>query len=170
MRKNHGIVAAVPIGALLLLAAVGCSSTVAAAPATPTNPVTTAVSTAGGVSTSTATSAAPTQAVTATATTASSVAPTQAPFPGIWDITTWAQYRTAQAAVLQGHQPWLLDPALVVAAWAADWHPTPAVHKVSANVFTVVKPGTNVTYTIRGVCPEPKSSAPIWVITSITHD
>ena len=97
---------------------------------------------------------------------------TQAPFPGIWDIATWTQYRAMQAAFLQGgHQPWLLHSSMVVSAWAASlgWQPTPAVHQVSPNVFQVVKPGTTITYTIQGTCPDPASSAPIWVITSISH-
>jgi hypothetical protein len=44
------------------------------------------------------------------------------------------------------------------------------VHQVSANVFQVVEPGTSITYTMHGTCPDPDSSAPIWVITSISHD
>lgn len=91
-------------------------------------------------------------------------------FPGIWDITTWQAYRAAQASVVQGHQPWLLDPESVVRAWAASqWSPAPAVHQVTANTFQVTKPGTNVVYTVRGTCPDPTSAAAIWVITAISH-
>lgn len=163
MRKIHGV-AAVPITACLLFAMVGCTNTVGAAPAAshttaaPASTTSTTSATSGGGSSSAATP------------TTSTPTPTQAPFPGIWDITTWAQYRATQAAVLQGHQPWLLDPSMVVSAWAHQWQPVPPVQQVSANVFQVVKPGTKVTYTIHGTVPDPKSEAPIWVITSIAHD
>lgn len=106
---------------------------------------------------------------TSTSTSTTSSTPTE-PFPGIWDITSWQQYRTMQAAVAQGHQPWLTDPASVVAAWAASqWQPTPAVKKISTNVFQVTKPGTTTVYTIHGIVPDPGSGPAIWVITSITH-
>jgi hypothetical protein len=39
-------------------------------------------------------------------------------FPGIWDITSWQQYWQSQYAWINGHQPWLANPAMVVQAWA----------------------------------------------------
>ena len=174
MRKINGVVA-VPITACLLLAAVGCSSIAAAAPATVKSSkaaTTNLTSNVKGSGTSTpAPTSTPAQTTQAAQTTTATPSQKQAPFPGIWDITTWAQYRAFQAAVEQGHQPWLLNPPMVVSAWAAaTWQPVPAVRQVSANVFQVVEPGTSITYTIHGICPDPKSSAPIWVITSISHN
>jgi hypothetical protein len=92
-------------------------------------------------------------------------------FPGIWDITSWGQYRSALAAEDQGHQPWLLDPALVVQAWASGlgWWPTTAVHQVANDTFQVTKPGAGVVYTVRGTSPDPGSGPAVWVITSISH-
>ena len=93
-----------------------------------------------------------------------------AAFPGIWDITSWSEYRAAQASVMQGHQPWLLDPESVVQAWAAgQWTTVPPVHQIAADTFQLTKPGTHVIYTVRGTRPDPTSAAPIWVITAITH-
>ena len=115
----------------------------------------------GSTSTDTGTSASP-----GTSTTSSIPAE---PFPGIWDITSWQQYRTFQASVAQGHQPWLTDPASVVAAWAADSvSATPPVHQIATNVYQVTKPGTTTVYTIHGIVPDPGSGPAIWVITSIS--
>jgi hypothetical protein len=132
------------------VATTAATTAVAAPPAATPTP-------AGG---STAVSAAPTHPGTST----------PAPFPGIWDITTWQQYRAAQASVEQGHQPWLLDPASVVQAWAGSWWTTPSpVHRITPDEFQVTKPGTNVVYTVRGTRPDPSGPAPIWVITAIAH-
>jgi hypothetical protein len=91
------------------------------------------------------------------------------PFPGIWDITSWPQYTAAQQSVEQGHQPWLLNPALVVQAWASQWTPAPTPRQIATDTFQVTKPGTNTVYTIHGTRPVSTGPAPIWVITSITH-
>ena len=173
MRKVNGVVA-VPITACLLLATVGCSSLAAAAPATvnySTAATTNLTSNAKGVGTATpAPTSTPAKTTEATQTATATQPQKQAPFPGIWDITTWEKYRDMQESVRQGHQPWLRNPSMVVQAWAAQWQPMLPVRQVSANVFQVVEPGTSITYTVHGICPDPDSSAPIWVITSISHD
>jgi hypothetical protein len=93
-----------------------------------------------------------------------------APFPGIWDITSWQAYRTAQASVEQGHQPWLLDPASVVRAWAGStWGTAPTVRQIGSDTFQLTEPGGTVVDTIRGTRPVPTGAAPIWVITSIAR-
>ncbi|HWG27592.1 hypothetical protein [Actinospica sp.] len=102
-------------------------------------------------------------------TTQTTAAAASAAFPGIWDITSWKAYRAAQASVEQGHQPWLLDPELVVSAWAHRWTPVPAVRQIAPDTFQVTEPGTSVIYTIRGTRPDPNSATPIWVITAISH-
>jgi hypothetical protein len=171
VRVLHGAVAA-PIIVGLLIVTSGCADTIAAAPV-PTH--------TGAPSTTTATSPAPSRTGTSSSTSQPTTIPTasasatvsataSAAFPGIWDITSWPAYRAAQAAVEQGHQPWLLDPESVVAAWAAQkWTPAPAVHQIGTDAFQVTAPGTDVLYTIRGTRPDPSGPAPIWVITSITH-
>lgn len=133
-----------PVIVGLLVTATGCGTAAAAAPAAPT------------------TTAPPSKTLPPSAS-------ASAAFPGIWDITSWQQYREAQRSVEQGHQPWLLDPELVVQAWAARWALDIPVQKVAADTFQVTKPGTHVVYTIRGTRPDPTGPAPIWVITQITH-
>lgn len=150
------------LAAGLLIAGAGCTNTVAAAPSTAhhTTSSTAPVATASATLQRTTAAAAPSTSSTATAST---------PFPGIWDITSWQAYRTAQASVTQGHQPWLLDPESVVSAWAHRWTPVPTVHQVAADTFQVTEPGAHTVYTIKGTRPDPDSATPIWVITSITH-
>jgi hypothetical protein len=147
------VVFAAPVLAGMLAAAAGCAGVAAAAPPTAAPSAT-----------------APTGATPSTGAPSGgpSASPT-APFPGIWDITSWPQYRAAQAAVEQGHQPWLLDPEMVVQAWAARWAPNLPVRKVAADTYQVTEPGTHVLYTVRGTRPDPTGPAPIWVITQITH-
>lgn len=195
MRKVHGAIA-VPITVGLLVAVTaGCTSTIAASTnatrsttaastgATPTSTNTGTATVAAGTSAAgsgTATSAATTAATTAAPSTqaatrpssgAASASGTGAPFPGIFDITTWAQYRKVQASVAQGHQPWRLDPEMVVSEWMAgrQWLPAPAEHQVDADTFQMIAPGTSEVYTVHGTRPDPSSDTPVWVITSITH-
>lgn len=54
-------------------------------------------------------------------------------------------------------------------AWASQWTSAPVVRKITANTFVVITSGTNVVTTVRGICPDPTSAAPIWVITAISH-
>ena len=86
-------------------------------------------------------------------------------FPGIWDITSWTQYWAAQYAWLDGHQPWLSSPSLVVQVWAGGIGSASVVRQVSANTFKVTKPDGK-TYTVTGV--RPVSVPGPWVITKIT--
>jgi hypothetical protein len=83
-------------------------------------------------------------------------------FPGIWDITSWPQYWATQYSWLNGHQPWLGSPSLVVQAWAGSGS---VVRQVSANTLKVTKPD-GTTYTVTGV--RPVSVPGPWVITKIT--
>jgi hypothetical protein len=87
-------------------------------------------------------------------------------FPGIWSITTWPQYWAAQYSWSSGHQPWLANPAMVVAAWARSrWNATLAVHQVNPNTFQVTEPGGR-TYTVTGTRPVTVPGP--WIITKIT--
>ena len=88
-------------------------------------------------------------------------------FPGIWDLTSWPQYWTFQYSWLNGHQPWLASPLMVVRAWAySRWNTTPVVRQVNASTFTVTEPGGK-TDTVTGT--RPVSVPGPWVITKITY-
>ena len=187
MPKFTGAFAAPFTAGLLLVTIAGCTSastTTAAATQTGRGDVTTAA--VSGTASGTSSSSPSTPASTQPSTSAPAATPTPSgppasstpsqppgentPFPGIWDITSWAQYTAAQKALEDGeHQPWLLNAAMVVQAWASRWNPVPTVHQIAADTFQVTQPGTNTVYTIRGTRPIPRGPAPIWVITSITH-
>ena len=164
---NRALLAPVTVG--LLITATGCGAVAAAAPsATVTRAVT--VTTAVEVATQRPfTVASPSSAASHADTVSAPRSSASSAFPGIWDITSWQQYREAQAAVEQGHQPWLLDPVSVVQAWAARWAVNLPVRKLAADTYRVAEPGTHVAYTIRGTRPDPTGPAPIWVITQITR-
>ena len=88
-------------------------------------------------------------------------------FPGIWDITSWPQYWAVQYSWLNGHQPWLASPLMVVQAWASGrWPTTPVIRQVNASTFTVTEPGGK-TDTVTGT--RPVSVPGPWVITKITY-
>ncbi len=88
-------------------------------------------------------------------------------FPGIWDITSWPQYWTAQYAWANGHQPWLDSPLMVVQAWARSrWNTTPAIHQTGPSTFQVTAPGTGRVYTVTGTRPVTVPGP--WVITTIS--
>jgi hypothetical protein len=87
-------------------------------------------------------------------------------FPGIWDITSWPQYWARQYAWKNGQQPWLGNPAMVVAAWARSrWQTVPPVRQVTANTFAVTEPGGRVD-TVTGTVPVAVPGP--WVITKIS--
>jgi hypothetical protein len=88
-------------------------------------------------------------------------------FPGIWDITSWPQYWATQYAWLNGHQPWLSSPLLVVEVWARGrWHTTPAIQQTGPDTFRVTAPKTGKVYTVTGT--RPVSTPGPWVITKIS--
>jgi len=88
-------------------------------------------------------------------------------FPGIWDITSWRLYWESQYSWLNGRQPWLGNPAMVVQAWARSrWPAGPAIRQVNANTFSVTEPGGR-TDTVTGTRPAPVPGP--WVITKITY-
>ena len=88
-------------------------------------------------------------------------------FPGIWDITSWPQYWVTQYSWLNGHQPWLASPLMVVQAWASSrWHTTSVVRQVNASTFKVTEP-SGKTDTVTGT--RPVSVPGPWVITTITY-
>jgi hypothetical protein len=93
-----------------------------------------------------------------------------APFPGIWDITSWRQYWTTQSAVERGHQPWLLNPAMVVQAWASGrWTVQPTIRQAGPNVFKVTEPGMDKVVIVSGTRPVRAGPAQIWVITRVVY-
>jgi hypothetical protein len=87
-------------------------------------------------------------------------------FPGVWPVTSWSQYWAAQYSWLNGHQPWLRDPAQVVAAYArARFHIEADVHRLSqATYWFTSQSGGRVTVT--GTRPV-RTSGP-WIITHIS--
>lgn len=88
-------------------------------------------------------------------------------FPGIWDMTSWQQYWDRQYSVNNGHQPWLLSPAMVAEAWARNnWNTTPVIRQLGPNTFRVTEPGGR-TDTVTGV--RPVSVPGPWVITRIVY-
>src|SRR5215831_13420930 len=90
-------------------------------------------------------------------------------FPGIWDITSWHRYWAAQAAVEQGHQPWLLSPSSVVTAWAAGWSGSAHVRQTGPGTFEVTRPGTSQAAIVTGTRPVRTGPARIWVITHVSY-
>jgi hypothetical protein len=88
-------------------------------------------------------------------------------FPGIWDITSWPQFWQVQAAVENGHQPWLLSPALVVGAWAHTFSSQPAIRQTGPDTFQVTDPVMARTAIVSGARPVTTGQAKLWVITSI---
>jgi hypothetical protein len=166
MRRFTGAIAA-PIMAGLFMAVAGCGTAAASASGASHSA---ALTHGGGSHTGAMAPVGPLSSPARTKPPVGAQSSVAKAFPGIWDITTWQAYRAAQTSVMQGHQPWLLDPELVVQAWAASqWSPAPTVHRIAADSFEVTKPGTNIIYTVRGTCPDPASAAPIWVITAISH-
>jgi hypothetical protein len=88
-------------------------------------------------------------------------------FPGIWDMTSWQQYWDRQYSVNNGHQPWLLSPAMVVEAWARNnWNTAPVIHQVGPNTFRVTEPSGRID-TVTGA--RPVSVTGPWVITRIVY-
>ena len=164
---------AAPITLGVLIAVTGCAATAAPGSSTAIGtepPTTTSASAVAAAPTHTLTPTGPSTTGASSAVAVSVPTSASAAFPGIWDITSWQAYRAAQASVEQGHQPWLLDPASVVRAWAASqWTTVPTVHQITADKFQLTKPGTTVLYTVRGTRPDSTGPAPIWVITAITH-
>jgi hypothetical protein len=83
-----------------------------------------------------------------------------ATFPGIWDITSWTQYWGSQYSVNNGHQPWLMNPAMVVEAWArGKWQTAPVIRQVTEPSGRI----DTVTGTRPVTVPGP------WVITGIDY-
>jgi hypothetical protein len=90
-------------------------------------------------------------------------------FPGIWDITSWQQFWSAQMAFNEGHQPWLSSPLMVVQAWASGrWAMEPTIRQTAPNTFAVTEPGTKKVVTISGTRPATVGTAQLWVITRIS--
>jgi hypothetical protein len=87
-------------------------------------------------------------------------------FPGISDVTSWPQYWALQYSWLNGHQPWLSSPLMVVQAWARNRWPaaTAVIHQVNPGTFKVTGPDGK-TDTVTGV--RPVSVPGPWVITQI---
>jgi hypothetical protein len=87
-------------------------------------------------------------------------------FPGSWDATSWPQYWAMQYSWLNGHQPWLSNPLMVVQAWARGrWPATAAViRQVTPGTFKVTGPDGK-TDTVTGV--RPVNVPGPWVITQI---
>ena len=78
-------------------------------------------------------------------------------------MTSWPAYWATQYSWLNGHQPWLSSPALVVEAWARGHDGgAPVIRQVNANTFKVTEP-SGKTVTVTGI--RPVSVPGPWVIT-----
>jgi hypothetical protein len=151
MRTTRATVAAV------LLATAGLAGCTGGRPATP------APAAADTTTSPTPTSTAPvTTASTAPVTTAST-----GPFPGIWDVRTWDQAGKVQRAVDDGHQPWRLDPAAVVAGYArgALGISKPAVRGGGETIFAVASPDGEIVGHVKVTQPVRQGPRGIWVVT-----
>lgn len=116
-------------------------STAATSPAT--GPTT---SPATGPAVSTTTKANPAPVPDGRASSATSSTP-----PLLWPATTSAELRRLQDATLEGHQPWLCDPAAVVQAYGRgplNW-PEPTVRRLHGDVYEMDGPaGARATVTV----------------------
>lgn len=61
--------------------------------------------------------AGPKRATETTALTLDEARPVSVTFPGIWPENTWEQYRAEMASVIEGGEPWRLDPVEVATAY-----------------------------------------------------
>jgi hypothetical protein len=86
--------------------------------------------------------------------------------PLLWPATTPAALRQLQDATLEGHQPWLCDPAAVAEAYGRGplgW-PEPTVRRLHDDVYEVDGPaGARATVTVF------KAAGPgcVWEITAV---
>ncbi len=88
-------------------------------------------------------------------------------FPGVWDITSWPRYWAMQYSWLSGgHQPWRVNPPMVVEAWAnSRGYTGAAIRQVDVATFKVTESG-GTTHTVTGT--RPVSVPGPWVITTIS--
>ena len=141
-------------------AACGTSGAQPSGPAEPTRstsvPATTPATTPGG----TGTSSAP-----AVADVSGTSGPSQV--AGIWPVRTRAQAIDLQQSVDAGHQPWLLDPEQVAAAWArSELHVSqPNVSRISATRYAV-RVAANSQTILTLAQPVRAGRSGIWVVTA----
>lgn len=133
----------------LALALAACASGGAhpqGAQAPPAPPSTAATSPAASPTANPATKTNPAPVTDSRAPSAASSAP-----PLLWPATTAAELRQLQDATLEGHQPWLCNPAAVVQAYGRgplSW-PEPTVRRLHGDVYEVDGPaGARATVTV----------------------
>jgi hypothetical protein len=88
----------------------------------------------------------------------------------LWPVRAVAEAAALQASADKGHQPWLLAPEQVVAAYAKaklSWD-NPQVHPVTATVYEVRQPGSTGWALVQVAQPVRQGSDGIWVVTSAT--
>ncbi len=92
---------------------------------------------------------------------------TTTPSPSATDKPTVTPGGTSGACSwLNGHQPWLANPLMVVQVWAGSPWSTAVIRQVDASTFKVTEPGGKVD-TVTGT--RPVSVPGPWVITKITY-
>lgn len=82
----------------------------------------------------------------------------------LWPDVTPQQAAAAQAAADQGHQPWRLDPAQVVTAYATAvlrWS-APVVRPAGPSAFRVVEPATGRERTLQVTQPVRQGRGGVW--------
>jgi hypothetical protein len=85
-------------------------------------------------------------------------------------VRTWDQAGKVQRAVDDGRQPWRLDPAAVVAAYASGALGVtgqPVVKRAGAGSYTVAAPGGAAVATVRVAQPLRQGPGGIWVVTAV---
>lgn len=97
--------------------------------------------------------------------------PASAVFAGIWPFTSQQQAQTAQQAVNEGHQPWLLDPRQVASAFASEvlgWV-RPVSRQTGPGTVTVTWSGSEDVVRAELAQPVRQGSAGIWMITRVVR-
>jgi hypothetical protein len=94
-----------------------------------------------------------------------------APFPGIWDVSTWDQAFSLQAALDEGHQPWRCSASGLVTRYARQvllpGSPQPTVRQVGPRAFQVLDASSALVATVRLAQPVNQGSCGLWVITRV---
>jgi hypothetical protein len=88
---------------------------------------------------------------------------------GIWPVATRAQAIDLQQSADAGHQPWLLDPEQVAAAWArSELHISqPNVSRISATRYAV-RVAANSETILTLAQPVRAGRGGIWIVTAAT--
>jgi hypothetical protein len=97
--------------------------------------------------------------------------PAAAVFAGIWPFTSQQQAQTAQRAVAEGHQPWLLDSRQVASGFATSvlgWV-RPLSKQTGPGTVTLTSSGSDDIVRTELAQPVRQGSTGIWMITRVVR-